>query len=60
MRVATEVKATPRPSLRDIRSLVAFRDEYPRRFHGALLLHDGDQTEWLADGILGVPWHRVL
>jgi predicted AAA+ superfamily ATPase len=58
--LAVEVKATSRPSPRDIRSLIAFRQEYPRQFHGALLLHTGEETQWLADGVLGVPWHRVL
>ena len=37
-----------------------FRDEYPERFVGGLLLHGGSETQWLSDRILGVPWWRVL
>lgn len=58
--VPIEVKATARPTLRDVRSLVAFRDEYGDLFRGGLLLHDGDQIQWLAEGILAAPWHRVV
>ncbi len=55
-----EVKAGGRPGSRDLRGLAAFRDEYPDLFRGGLLLHTGQRTEWLSEGILGVPWHRVV
>jgi hypothetical protein len=55
-----EVKSTRRPGPGDVRSLEAFRDEYPDQFTGGLLLHDGDEVQWLARGILGAPWHRVV
>jgi uncharacterized protein len=55
-----EVKATRRPSRSDIRSLLAFREEYPDTFLGGLLLHDGSEVEWLSDRVLAVPWHRVV
>ena len=58
--LGVEVKATRHPTLRDLRSLVAFRGEYGDRVQGGLLLHDGDDTQWLAEGILGVPWWRVI
>jgi len=58
--LAIEVKATTKPVRADVRSLVAFRDEYGSRVHGALLLHGGQETEWLADGVLAVPWHQVI
>jgi predicted AAA+ superfamily ATPase len=58
--VAVEVKAGARVGRNDARGLIAFRDEYPKQFHGGLLLHDGEQIEWLSDGILAAPWHRVL
>lgn len=58
--VPIEVKATARPTLRDVRSLVAFRDEYGDLFRGGLLLHDGEEIQWLAEGILAAPWHRVI
>lgn len=55
-----EVKAGTRPRTGDLRGLRAFRDEYPDLFRGGLLLHGGDRVEWLSQGILGVPWHRVV
>jgi hypothetical protein len=58
--VPIEVKATTRPSTADVRSIAAFRDEYPDLFHGGLVLHAGDEIQWLSDRILGVPWHRVM
>lgn len=58
--VAVEVKAGTRPGPADIRALQAFRDEYPDLFVGGLLLHDGEETQWLSDRILGTPWRRVV
>lgn len=55
-----EVKATRNPGERDLRGLRAFRDEYPDLFLGSLLLHDGEEMQWLSEGILGVPWWRVV
>jgi hypothetical protein len=37
-----------------------FRDDYPKTFAGGLLLHDGEEIEWIADRILAVPWHRIV
>jgi len=55
-----EVKATRRPTLVDARGLQTFRAEYGARSRAGLLLHDGEDTEWLAPGILSTPWWRVL
>lgn len=55
-----EVKATSRPGSFDVRGIAAFRDEYPERFAGGLLLHAGEGVQWLADRVLAAPWHRVL
>jgi len=55
-----EVKASAQPRPRDLRGLEAFREEYPDRFRGGLLLHTGEETQWLSDRILGTPWHRVV
>ena len=43
----------------DTRGLRAFRDEYPELFADGLLLHGGDRTQWMSDGILAIPWWRV-
>ena len=58
--IAIEVKATARPRLEDARHLRTFRDEYRKKARTALLLHTGEQTEWLAPGILSAPWWRAL
>ena len=55
-----EVKAASNPGHSDTLGLRTFRDEYPERFAGGLLLHGGSETQWLSDRILGVPWWRVL
>ena len=55
-----EVKATTNPGLGDTRGLRLFRQEYPDRFAGGLLLHGGRDTQWMAEGVLAVPWWRVL
>ena len=58
--VGIEVKAGARLGTSDVRGLSAFRDEYPDRFAGGLLLYAGKEIQWLADGILAVPWYRVV
>ena len=55
-----EIKASANPGYSDTRGLRAFREEYRERFVGGLLLHGGDETQWLSNQILAVPWWRVL
>jgi predicted AAA+ superfamily ATPase len=55
-----EVKATKRPTPADAASLQVFRREYGAQARAGLLLHDGEDTEWLAPGILATPWWRVV
>jgi len=54
-----EVKSTAKPGRGDARALIAFRDDYRDTCPGGLLLHTGGDVQWLADGILAVPWHRI-
>ncbi len=58
--LAIEVKASRRVRRRDLRGIEAFRDEYPERFAGALVLYDGSEIQWVAERVLAAPWHRVL
>ena len=58
--LAIEVKATERPRHRDAGNLRTFLEEYPRKSRGALLLHTGDETFWIGERILAVPWWRIL
>ncbi len=55
-----EVKAIERPRLRDITHLRTFRAEYGDGARAGLLLHAGNEVEWLAPDVLAVPWWRVL
>lgn len=55
-----EVKAGSRPRLSDAAHLRSFRAEYGKRARGALLLHTGSETEWLAPDVLAAPWWRVI
>lgn len=55
-----EVKSSSQPSSRDIRGLRAFLEEYPRQARGGIVLHAGDETYWMDDRILAVPWWRVM
>jgi hypothetical protein len=55
-----EVKATARPRLADVKSLRLFRAEYRDRTRAGLLLHTGSEIAWLAEGILAVPWWKVI
>lgn len=55
-----EVKATDNPGRNAARHLRTFLTEYPDLAVGALLLHSGRETYWLADNVLAAPWWAVL
>ena len=55
-----EVKATANPRLSDARHLLTFRNEYKKSSLPGLLLYSGDETRWLADGVLAAPWWRII
>jgi uncharacterized protein len=58
--LAIEVKATTRPSHRDVVHMRPFREEYGDRVRGGLLLHTGPDTFWITEKVLATPWWRVL
>lgn len=58
--LAVEAKTTTNPGYQDTRGLRLFRDEYGERCAGGILLHAGDETQWMADGVLAVPWWRAM
>jgi uncharacterized protein len=58
--LAVEVRATSQLTTDDARDLHLFRRQHADRFLGALVLHTGEETYWLSDGVLAVPWWRVL
>lgn len=55
-----EVKAAARTALADARGLMTFQEEYPERVAGGLLLHGGQDVQWLTRRVLAVPWWRVV
>lgn len=55
-----EVKSGARVYGRDVRHLESFLGEYPDLAPGALLLYDGDETFWMRERILAVPWRCVI
>jgi hypothetical protein len=55
-----EVKATARPRLADAAHLRTFREEYGKKARAGLVLHTGDDLEWVAPDVLAAPWWRVL
>jgi predicted AAA+ superfamily ATPase len=55
-----EVKASARPRLGDAASLRSFRVEYGRSSRAGLLLHTGNEVEWIAPDVLAAPWWKVL
>lgn len=53
-----EVKSSVRPSLRDVKNLRTFMSV--NDCIGGLLIHDGDDSGWIAPNILSVPWWKVI
>lgn len=58
--VGVEVKAGARPTAADARGLRAFLAEYPRTARGGVVLHGGEDSYWLDERIIAVPWWRVM
>jgi hypothetical protein len=58
--IPIEVKATARPRPRDWATLVEFRERYGDEVTGCVLLHAGEQVEWVSERVLAVPWWRVV
>ena len=55
-----EVKAANRVTPRDARHLQTLRAEYGDAVLGGLVLYGGEEVFWLAEGILAVPWWKVI
>lgn len=54
-----EVKAGANPGYADAAGVRLFLDEYGNAI-GGLLLHGGEETFWISNGVLATPWWRVL
>lgn len=57
--LAVEVKAASSVGHRDAAHLKTFLGEYPET-RGGLVLYDGEEAFWLSEGVLAVPWWRVM
>jgi uncharacterized protein len=55
-----EVKAGSKPRQDDAAGITSFRAEAGKKALPGLLLHTGDEIRWLTDGVLAVPWWRVM
>jgi uncharacterized protein len=58
--LAIEVTAGGAPGPRDVAHLKSFCSEYGTDARGGVILHGGEESYWLGDGILAVPWWRVI
>lgn len=58
--LGVEVKAGPHPTIKDVKGLRDFLEEYPRNAIGAVVLHGGEETYWLDQRIIALPWWRVM
>ena len=58
--LAIEVKASVNPGYNDAKSLRTFLCDYADDALGGLLLHGGDRTFWISEGVLAAPWWKVI
>lgn len=58
--LGVEVKATASPGYNDTKGLRMFLGEYRDNASGGLLLHGGEETFWIAERILAVPWWKAI
>ncbi len=55
-----EVKSGGTVLPRDARGLQRFLADNPKQARAGMILHDGDDTFWLADNVLAAPWWMVI
>ncbi len=55
-----EVKATANPGYNDAKGLRTFLQEYGDTALGGVLLCGGEKTFWISEGVLAVPWWKVI
>jgi uncharacterized protein len=58
--VGVEIKAGSHPALADVPGLRTFLAEHPKSARGGIVVHGGDDSYWLDDKIVAVPWWRVM
>ena len=55
-----EVKSSTSVRTEDARHLITFLGEYADKASAAVLIYGGQETYWLTERVLAVPWSRVL
>jgi uncharacterized protein len=58
--LAVQVRDSASPGARDITGMKTFFEEQGSAVCGGLVLHTGEESFWLEERILAVPWWRVL
>ena len=58
--IPIEIKSTTRPGFKDSANLRLFRSQYQENCQAGLVLHAGDELNWLAPNILAAPWWVVM
>jgi len=58
--LAVEVKATANPGYNDTKGLRLFLEEYGSDALGGILLHGGEETYWISEGVLAAPWWKII
>ncbi|MDR2215974.1 MAG: ATP-binding protein [Nevskiaceae bacterium] len=58
--LGVEVKASTSPGYNDSKGLRVWLNEYRDEALGGLLLHGGEETFWIAERVLAVPWWKVI
>ena len=58
--IPIEVKSTTHPGFKDSANLRLIRSQYPENCKAGLVLHAGDELNWLAPNILAAPWWYVM
>ena len=61
-RVLLPIEVKDKVSVRtdDARHLLTFLDEYPDKASAAVLVYTGEDTYWLTDKVMAVPWNKAL
>jgi uncharacterized protein len=58
--VCVEVKTGTQPMLRDVRGMRTFLSDHAKTARGGVVLHGGDDSYWIDEKIIAVPWWRVM
>ena len=58
--IPVEVKSSVTVRVSDARHLDTFMSEYADRVRKGVLVYAGQETYWLTDRVLAVPWHVII